>query len=263
MHKARVKVLGKQELLEVQVNPVNNILKIGAVEHHSNELQLDTPISGTVFGTALNYQGALEALGERVHEKPYNAPPIAPVLYIKPANTFNHHGGGIPMPQDVDRLEVGAALALVIGKQATAVSEKDAFDYIAGYTIVNDVSVPHESVYRPAVQHKARDGFCPVGPWIICKNAIKNPDDVMVRVYINDEVKQENSTANLIRPIAKLLADVTDYMTLSVGDVLLIGVPENAPHVKLGDKVRVEIEGVGTLENHIVTEEQFVQEGLQ
>ena len=67
------------------------------------------------------------------------------------------------MPVGISRLEMGAALGLVIGKQAVAVDEENALTYVAGYTIVNDVSVPHDSVYRPAVQHKARDGFCPIG----------------------------------------------------------------------------------------------------
>ena len=114
----------------------------------------------------------------------------------------------------------------MIGKQATHVSEEEALDYVSGYTIVNDVSVPHKSVYRPAVQQKSRDGFCPIGPWIVNRDAVANPDNLVVRVFINDELRQENNTSNLIRSISRLLVDVTDYMTLSPGDVLLVGVPE-------------------------------------
>jgi 5-oxopent-3-ene-1,2,5-tricarboxylate decarboxylase/2-hydroxyhepta-2,4-diene-1,7-dioate isomerase len=136
-------------------------------------------------------------------------------------------------------------------------------DYVAGYTVVNDVSVPHDSVYRPAVQHKSRDGFCPVGPWIVDREAVANPDNLAVRVFINDELCQENNTENLIRPVAKLLSDVTDYMTLSAGDVLLIGVPENSPVVKVGDNIRVEIENVGSLENKVVLEHKLVQEAIR
>lgn len=259
MSQAKVKLVGKQELVSATVNPESNKVTLNGTECNVNELQVDSPISGTVFGAALNYKGALESLGDAVNEKPYNAPPIAPVLYIKPANTFNRHGGGIPMPEGMSELEMGAALGIVIGKQATAISEEDALSYVAGYTVVNDVSVPHESVYRPAVQHKSRDGFCPVGPWIVKESEVNNPDNLTVRVYINDELKQENTTSNLIRSVKKLLADVTDYMTLSVGDVLLIGVPENAPHAKVGDKVRIEIEQVGTLENVVVEEKVFLQ----
>lgn len=259
MSQAKVKLLGKHELASVVVNSEARTITLNGHERSVNEMQVDSPITGTVFGAALNYKGALESLGDAVYEKPYNAPPIAPVLYIKPANTFNRNGGGIPMPEGMAELEMGAALGIVIGKQATAIREEDALTYVAGYTVVNDVSVPHESVYRPAVQHKSRDGFCPVGPWIVNQEEVKNPDNLSVRVYINDELKQENSTSNLIRSVGKLLADVTDYMTLSAGDVLLVGVPENAPLAKVGDKVRIEIEQVGSLENIIVEEKVFLQ----
>lgn len=263
MSKAKIKMLGVHELVAVDVNPETNTLALDGNDYHAHNTKLDIPVTGTIFGTLLNYKGALESLGEAVHEKPHNAPPIAPILYIKPANTFNRYGGEIPMPEEISELEVGAALGIVISKQATCVSEEEALDYIAGYTVVNDVSVPHESVYRPAVQHKSRDGFCPVGPWIVDREAVANPDNLAIRVFINDELRQENNTENLIRPVAKLLSDVTDYMTLSAGDVLLIGVPENSPVVKVGDNIRVEIENVGSLENKVVLEQKLVQEAIK
>ncbi|WP_339254422.1 fumarylacetoacetate hydrolase family protein [Sporosarcina sp. FSL W8-0480] len=214
------------------------------------------PITGTVFGTLLNYKGELESLGDAVYKEPYRSPPIAPVLYIKPANTYNYDGGAIPMPEGISNLRMGAALGLVIGQRAVAVSEENALTYVAGYTIVNDISVPHDSVYRPAVQHQARDGFCSIGPWIIDRHEIQNPDDLSIRVFINEKLEQENSTSNLIRPVSRLLADVTEFMTLSPGDVLLVGVPEKAPLSQIGDKIRIEIEGIGNLENIIVDEKE-------
>ncbi|WP_186671007.1 fumarylacetoacetate hydrolase family protein [Sporosarcina sp. BP05] len=261
MSRARIKVLGANELVAVDVNIVTNTITIKDSVLSANDIQFDTPITGTVFGTLLNYKGALDRLGDTVNEKPYNSPPIAPVLYIKPANTFNWYGAAIPMPAGISRLEMGAALGLVIGKQAVAVDEENALTYVAGYTIVNDVSVPHDSVYRPAVQHKARDGFCPIGPWIIDRQEVDNPDDLTIRVFINDKLQQENSTSNLIRSVTRLLADVTEFMTLSPGDVLLVGVPEDAPQAQIGDKIRVEIAGIGSLVNVIVDEKEFKWSG--
>ena len=258
MTKADIKVLGIHEFVTVDVNIETNTVVLDGIEISANEIQLDIPIRGTVFGSLLNYQGALKNLGDAVNEKPYIAPPIAPILYIKPANTFNCNGGAIPMPEGIEWLEMGATLGLVIGKRASHVSEEDALNYIAGYTVVTDVSVPHESVYRPAVQHRSRDGFCPIGPWIVNQDTVANPDNLAVRVFINDELRQVNNTSNLIRSVARLLADVTDYMTLSAGDVLLVGVPEGAPHARTGDTVRVEIEGVGSLENIVVDERELV-----
>ena len=89
------------------------------------------------------------------------------------------------------------------------------------------------------------------------RQEVLDPDDLMIRVFINDEMRQENTTSNLIRPISRLLADVTAFMTLNPGDVLLVGVPEQAPLAKVGDHIRIEIAGIGCLENKIVDEQQF------
>ncbi|MGB2993710.1 MAG: fumarylacetoacetate hydrolase family protein [Paenisporosarcina sp.] len=263
LNNAKLKVLGVPELLSVRVNTAKDSLVMNDVEFSTSDIQFDTPISGAVFGTLVNYKGVLKGLADAVNDKPYLSPPVAPVLYIKPANTFNRYGAGIPLPEGLTQLEMGATLGLVIGKKATAVKEETALDYVAGYTVVNDVSVPHDSIYRPAVQHKSRDGFCPIGPWIIDHKDVDNLDDLTIRVYINDELRQENSTRNLIRPVARLLADVTEFMTLSPGDVLLVGVPEEAPQATLGDKVRIEIAGIGTLENVIVDEKTFMRRWMK
>ncbi|MFJ8063716.1 fumarylacetoacetate hydrolase family protein [Psychrobacillus sp. NPDC096426] len=257
MSRARIKVLGDRNLALVDVQTSTNTVVLGNSVLSSNEVQFDNPIIGTVYGTLLNYKGALEKLGDAVNNKPYSSPPIAPILYIKPANTFNHYGAAIPMPPGIEKLEMGAALGIVIGRLAVAVDEKNALTYVAGYTIVNDVSVPNESVYRPGIQYRARDGFCPMGPWIIDCHEVKNPDDLTISVFINDILQQENSTSNLIRSVSRLLADVTEFMTLSPGDVLLVGVPEDAPQAKVGDKVRIEIAGIGCLENMIVDESEI------
>lgn len=220
-----------------------------------SQLAVDVPVTGTVYGTLLNYRGALAALEEAMHAPPYNAPPKAPVLYIKPANTLIAHRMPIPCPAEAPVLEVGAALGIVIGRTATRVSREEALDYVAGYTVVNDVSIPHESFYRPALKEKCRDGFCPVGPWIMDKTFVPDPDNVRIRVWVNGVLQQENSTANLVRNVRQLLADVTEFMTLYPGDTLLAGVPENAPRVRVGDRVRIEVEGVGLLDNVVVAEE--------
>ena len=109
----------------------------------------ELPPRGTVYGTLLNYHDALEALGEQVHAAPYKAAPKAPILYIKPRNTLVGHGDPILVPADAPELEMGATLGVVIGRTACRVHADQALDHVAGYTIVNDVSVPHASFYRP------------------------------------------------------------------------------------------------------------------
>jgi len=242
----------------VLIDYKNQTIEVNGGKNSLHEVSLDAPVSGTIYGVLLNYKGAFERMGEEFNEDPYKAPPKAPILYIKPVNTIIGYGAPIPMPATVQELEVGAALGVVIGRKATRVSKEEALGYVAGYTIVNDVSIPHKSIYRPAISQKCRDGFCPVGPWVIERDAVVNPDKLTIRVYINGELAQENTTANLIRSVSQLIAEVTDFMTLNEGDVLLVGVPEDAPLVKTGDQVRIEIAEVGTLENIVVHENEIL-----
>jgi 5-oxopent-3-ene-1,2,5-tricarboxylate decarboxylase/2-hydroxyhepta-2,4-diene-1,7-dioate isomerase len=261
MGKAIVKLQGNQQAEEIEVNPTTCTVKRDGKENYIENLSLDAPVSGTIYGTLLNYKGTLAALGAEVNEAPYKESPKAPILYIKPVNTIIGYGMPIPLPSDVQELEVGAALGVVIGRNASGVKEDEAMEYVAGYTVVNDISVPHKSFYRPAISQKARDGFCPVGPWIIERDAVANPDALGIRVFVNGVLKQENNTQNLIRTISHLIADVTDFMTLSAGDMLLVGVPENAPIVGAGDRIRIEIDEVGILENTVLHENELVTGG--
>jgi 5-oxopent-3-ene-1,2,5-tricarboxylate decarboxylase/2-hydroxyhepta-2,4-diene-1,7-dioate isomerase len=211
----------------------------------------------TVYGTLLNHRGALAALGEAVHQPPYKAPPRAPVLYIKPANTWIGSDAPIPVPAGIDELEMGAALAVVIGRTACRVGLSDALDHVAGYTIANDVSVPHAEFYRPSIRHKCRDGFLPIGPWVTARRLVADPDALELRVRVDGELRQRATTAELIRPIAQLLVDVTEFMTLAPGDVLLTGVPAGAPRARAGQQVAIEIDGLGRLENVLVPEAEL------
>ena len=208
---------------------------------------------GTVIGTLLNFHGAVARMGAALNEAPYGAPPRAPVLYVKPRNTFATHGATIVIPADVREIEVGVTLGVVIGRTATRLTESDALEYVRGYTVVNDLTVPHGNYFRPAMKARCRDGFCPMGSREVPRAAIPDPDALQLRAYVNGDLRQENSTRNLVRPIARLIADVTEFMTLSAGDVLLVGVPEDSPTALAGDRVAVEIEGVGRVENMLVS----------
>ncbi len=211
-------------------------------------------VSGTLYGVLLNYKGALAALGDAVHKPPYKAPPKAPVLYIKPANTWIGDGAPIPVPGDAEALQMGAALGVVIGRTACRVRAESALDHVAGYAIVNDVSVPHDSYYRPSIRFKCRDGFCPISARTVERARVSSPDRLAVRVFVDGALRQQNTTANLIRSTARLIADITEFMTLSAGDILLTGVPENAPLARAGQRVAIEIESVGRIENPLVAE---------
>jgi 5-oxopent-3-ene-1,2,5-tricarboxylate decarboxylase / 2-hydroxyhepta-2,4-diene-1,7-dioate isomerase len=208
----------------------------------------------TVYGTLMNHAEALATLGDAVNRPPYKAPPKAPVLYIKPRNTFNRHGGSVVVPHGVTELEMGATLGIVIGRTACRVAEADAISVIAGYTVCNDVSVPHESYYRPSLRFKCRDGFMPIGPIIVSAQQVPHPDALGIMVSIDGRVAYRGGTSGMQRPVATLIAAVTEFMTLSPGDVLMLGVPAGAPRARAGQRVSITIDGVGALENTLVAE---------
>lgn len=209
---------------------------------------------GTVVGTLLNHRAALAALGDAVHAAPYKAPPKAPVLYIKPRNTFADDGQAVVIPAGVDEVEIGATLGMVFGRDACRVAEADALACIAGYTVCNDLSVPHDSFYRPSLRFKCRDGFLPIGPWVVAASQVANPDALAVQVSIDGQVVQRTSTAGMLRPAARLIAEVSAFMTLAAGDVLMLGVAAGAPRARAGQRVRIQIDGIGALENPLVAE---------
>jgi len=206
-------------------------------------------LSGAVYGTLVNHRSGLTLLGDAVNHPPYNAPPKAPVLYIKPRNTLALPGSVVSIPRGTPELEVGACLGMVIGRTACNVSETHALDYVAGYLIVADVSIPHGSFHRPSIRFKARDGFCPLGPAVTARAVVANPDALTIRTYVDDVLVQTAGTADLIRPAARLLADVSEFMTLTPGDVLALGAAAPAPRVRPGQTSRIEIDGLGSLSN--------------
>ena len=216
-------------------------------------------LSGTVYGTLLNHRSALAAVAAEMGRPPYNAPPRAPVLYVKPRNTLARCGDPVEVPaaasgHDAGEVEVAACLGIVIGRTACNVPEAAGLDYVAGYLIVNDVSIPHPNYYRPSIRYKARDGFCPLGPRVAARAEVADPNALTIRTYIDGILVQTMSTADSIRSVARLLSDVSEFMTLAPGDVLAAGAAAPAPRVRAGQVVSIEAGVLGTLTNPFVAQ---------
>ncbi len=206
-------------------------------------------LSGAVYGCLMNHPGSLAALGDVVFHAPYKAPPRAPVLYIKPRNTFIADGAAPRVRADGGGVEVGATLGIVIGRSACRINENAALDVVAGYTVVADFCLAHlNGYYRPSVRLRARDASLAMAPGVVARDAIANPDALSITVQIDGQVVQACSTAGMQRPVARLLADVTEFMTLQAGDILLLGLCPGAPLLHQGQCLSVEIEGVGRLD---------------
>jgi 5-oxopent-3-ene-1,2,5-tricarboxylate decarboxylase / 2-hydroxyhepta-2,4-diene-1,7-dioate isomerase len=209
-------------------------------------------LSGTVYGVLLNHRSALAALRDAASRPPYDAAPVAPVLYIKPRNTLALPDSVVSIPPGTPELEVGACVGLVIGRSACKVSAQRALEYVAGYLIVADVSIPHASYHRPSIRCKARDGYCPLGPAVTARAAVADPDALSIRAYLDGALVHTANTADLIRPAAQLLADVSEFMTLAPGDVLALGAAAPAPRVRAGQTLKIEIDGLGSLSNRFL-----------
>lgn len=212
-----------------------------------NLISSDGAGNQSIYGVVLNDRASLKALGEQLNEAPYKEPPQAPVLYIKPCNTVVNNGAIIELPQGEQEVEVGATLGLVAAKTMTAVSADEALSYLAGGYLVADLSLPHDSYYRPAIREKCFDGACPVADQIIPLSELPSDQDLTISIQINDSEVLKRNFNQQIRSSAQLLADVTEYMTLRPGDMLLIGVSFQAPKAKTGDRVRLGIDGLSDL----------------
>ncbi len=212
-------------------------------------------LSGTVIAALLNHRPQWQALGDAVHLPPYKAPARAPVLAVRPRHTLA--GSGARIETGPGGLTVGASLAIVIGRTACRVDVAGALGHVAGYTLAVDLSVPHDSHYRPAVRQRARDGSCVIGPVVVPAARIATPDALAVTVDIGGNTAQSTDTAERVRGVAQLIADVTEFMTLQPGDLLLLGESHGAPLANVGDAgdaVTVAVEGIGRLSFELIAE---------
>jgi 5-oxopent-3-ene-1,2,5-tricarboxylate decarboxylase / 2-hydroxyhepta-2,4-diene-1,7-dioate isomerase len=161
------------------------------------------------------------------------------VLYLRPRNTWNSNGLLIRIPAEVKALKMAGTVGVRMGP---------APNQIAGYLAINDASIPHSSYYRPAIRQRCRDGFCVIGS----EMTARIPSEI--RIWVNGEMQCRASTADLVRPIDRLIADISEFLTLQPGDIVLIGEPYDAPLAQTGDRVRVEMDGLPALENQVVAE---------
>lgn len=214
------------------------------------------PTTGDVIGVALNNKNLVNSLSAEFNKKPHVEPPKTPVLYIKTDNTHIGYASAIKTPADNSKVFAGPSIGIVIGKKATRVTEDDAMSVIQGFTIVNEVSLAETSFYRPAVKAKCRDTFCPIGPWVLDRSQISNPNSLSIKTYINDQLAHETNTNQLVYSIEKIVSYISSFMTLQPGDIIIAGTPERTPdlEIKPGDSVMIDIENIGQLANPVEQE---------
>ncbi|WP_248516205.1 fumarylacetoacetate hydrolase family protein [Salinarchaeum laminariae] len=180
--------------------------------------------------------------------------PDRPLLFLKPPNTVASHGDTVELPAGKETLEYEAELGVVIGEQCRDVSEADAESVIAGYTCGVDLSNrDDQSREQNWVRGKAFDGAAPLGPVLATPDEL--PGDARIRLWQNGELRQDATLDQLVFPIPELIAEITSYLTLEPGDVVLTGTPEGVGPLADGDEIAVEVEGVGRLEHDVTIPE--------
>lgn len=229
---------------------------------------------GTVYGTLLNFRREAGLWAARAAEPPHKGAPRAPVLYIKTANTFRTAGAAIELPASAPEVEVGASLGLVIGdfkdfwpipiakRSLSAIDSgvSAALPGVAGVVLLNDLSLPHASYYRPPVKYRNLDGFLGVGPRVRPLAAVGDLSALALTVRINGDLRQTVELSTLVRDATKLLAEVNAFMTLRPGDILMLGtdcLDDGArPRARVGDRIEISAPGFEPLVNSMIQEAQ-------
>ena len=194
----------------------------------------------------LNYRAHI---AESATVVPGDRPPDEPLLFLKPASAVIGSGAAIVYPLGVTRLDPEAELGVVIGRRARAVGEGEAMAYVAGLTCFNDVSARnYQRQDGQWTRAKGFDTFAPVGPWVAVGLA---PDRLEVACRVNGAPRQRGNTADLLFPVPALIRFISGIMTLEPGDVIATGTPAGVAPVDIGDRVEVEVAGIGVLENRV------------
>ncbi|MEW6556412.1 MAG: fumarylacetoacetate hydrolase family protein [Elusimicrobiota bacterium] len=197
-----------------------------------------------IIAVGLNYIEHAKELNMRI--------PAEPVIFLKPPSAVIFNNQKIVYPKMAKQVDYEAELAVVIGKQCKNVSVKNAKKYILGYTCFNDVTARDlQKKDGQWTRAKSFDTFCPVGPHIV--SGI-NPHNLKIELFLNGKLKQSSNTKNLIFKIPKLISFVSKIMTLEKYNIIATGTPVGVGPVKIGDRIDVKIEKIGTLTNYVVKE---------
>lgn len=189
---------------------------------------------GNVYGVVLNDKAERDRLAPEFDSPPYGSPPSAPVVYMKPASA--NACGAVKISAD-ETVTASPTIALLFGRDAVRRTPANAMDCVGAVAMALDISLPQANYYRPAVGQAIREGFLALGDWIPVAPATE------IATLIDGETRHHWSLDRLVRSPGQLIADLSAFMTLRAGDVLLVGLPGDAPSVRAGQSVTIQSEG--------------------
>ena len=226
-------------------------------DYYADEFVWEAPIprpAKNIFCVGKNYAEHAIEMGNEADI------PEHMILFSKAPTAVIAHKGSIPRHEDVtDELDYEGELAVVIGKKGKGINREEAMDYVFGYTIVNDITARDlQTKHKQYLLGKSLDGSCPIGPVIVLKSAIENPNQLDIETSVNGEIRQKSNTEQFIFPIEEIIAILSKGMTLEPGDIIATGTPAgvgkgfNPPKfLKKGDEIAIKVKGIGTLTNTV------------
>ncbi|GGI09309.1 fumarylacetoacetate hydrolase family protein [Egicoccus halophilus] len=219
-------------------------------------LHLPPVVPGKILCVHLNYRSRVEEFGTTL--------PAAPTYFSKPVSALNAHEGAIVRPERCQWLNYEGEIGIVIGRHTRNVTQAQAWDAIAGYTVANDYGLHdfRDTDAGSMLRVKGSDTLCPLGPGLVSADHWDPRDGMRIRTLVNGEVRQDGNTAEMEWDMAYLVADLARTISLEPGDVILSGTPANSRPVGPGDVVEVEVEGLGTLRNRIVAGPTAIREDV-
>ena len=222
-----------------------------------SDVKLVAPLRrpGKILGIGLNYKAHVEEGGRDL--------PKHQIWFNKQHNAINGPNGDIEMPSVSEALDYEGELCFVVGRRCRHVPKERAHEIIGGYMVGNDVTVRDWQKRSPTMQMgKSFDTHAPTGPWIVTPDEVGDPQNLNIKTWVNDELRQDANTSQMLFDIGDQIAHLTQAFTLDPGDIIFTGTPAGVgfaadpPNfLKVGDVVRVEIENVGTIENRVVAED--------
>lgn len=234
---------GEEQIMFLNGTPFDHDLGAPETTHETvarDQVKLLAPVQPTkIIGIAYNYRDKATEQGKPLPEVPYT--------FIKALSALNAPGAPIRLNRHCTEVHFEAELAVVIGKTCRKVSEAAALEYVGGYTIGNDVTDRVLQKKEPTfARAKGMDTFCPLGPFLVRGVSWENKN---IRTWINGELRQSGNTSNMVHGVPKIISFVSEFMTLNPGDVILTGSPAGTCAIKAGDRIKIEIDELGSIEN--------------
>ncbi len=241
-------------------NIINNIFNNPWVKSKIKDLLIQPdfkygipiPRPSKIICLGRNYKAHVKELKHKLPEEP--------ILFSKATSSLTAHNQNIVIPSWLNgRVDHEAELAIIMGKTGKNIPEDNAFNYLAGYTIINDVTArdlqkKDLNNSNPWFRSKSLDTFSPLGPFIVPADEIDDPHNLKIKLKINNKIRQNSSTSEMIFKIPEIVAYISKYMTLQPGDIIATGTPEGVSEIKDRDEIEITISKLGILKNTVVKE---------